>query len=324
MKPLYIVVIVIAALLILWGAYAYSATVTGENNYIDPEDVTPLDMAGGLYPDGSNYPTGEHMTNYISATNEIYPRNIAGDESTSGRIGFLSVGASNPVKEWDAFVSICISDPFVSEHIDFINGCIGGVSYEDMLSGTSAAGDYFSRLVKAAQAEGVTPEQIQAIWIKSDSLSLDMWSMSQDDYVNYFADQLSGVLQRLYTTFPNVKVVYTSGRNQPYLDETSDNWDKHGGPRAYFNQLGIREVIRRQSEGELITSGPDQECPVLIWVSPLYTDPHGCPNSYGHVWDSVDVVGDGVHPTDAGAEKVAQYLYTGFSADEHARKWLFA
>jgi len=327
MKTTHIIIaVVVLVFLYLYLSQKSEAANTFNNltgDYLMPEILTPLDISGGIFPNGSNYPAATQSQRILEATNAIKPLDENGNASPSGKIGFLAVGASNPVHEWNRFVDMALSDPATNEDTVYINGCIGGVSIEDMNSGQSAVGDYFAKLTNTVMAEGITPEQVQVIWFKSDCLSHEMWNMTQDEYIQYFADNFSITLQKLYDTFPNLQIVYTSGRNNPYVDETSDIYLSHGGPRAYFNQLGYREVMDRQVTGDadLISYGAGKKAPVLSWSTPLYTYPLGTANGSGHVWESVDVVNDGVHPTDSGQIKVATLLHNFFSTDTQAKRW---
>lgn len=327
MKTRTIILIAIAVAIILYFVYGKAATAAKINSltagYLMPENMTPLDVSGGLFPSGNNYPSATQATRILEATNAIRPLDENGNPSENGKIGFVACGASNPVKEWNAFTSLALASDNINPDLDFVNACIGAVSIEDMNSGTSPVGDYFARVINACAQEGLTPEQVQAIWFKSDCLTEDLWSMTEEEYVSYFADQVTALLQKMLITFPNLQIVYTSGRNYPFIDDTSDIYTRHGGPRAYFNQLGYREVMNRQTAGnvELIAYGSDKIAPVLTWSTPLYTYPHGTPNSYGHVWEESDVIGDGLHPTLSGEDKVADLLYTFFSTDEQAQKW---
>lgn len=310
-----IVVVIVILILIAVNAYANSAeqdSLTGDYQF--PVDTTPLDMASGLFPNGSNTATATIAANVLKLSNEITPLDSNGDPSPSGKIGFLGLGASNSSMEWSKLISILTADPTLNPDVEIVNGCVGGVSIEDMNTGASAVGDYFAKAAGYCESEGITPEQVQAIWFKSDCLTHDMWDMTQDEYIDYFADQLTQVRQKIADTFPNCKVIYTAGRNHPYVTESSDTYLSHGGPRAYYNQLGIRKAIELQESDAK---------PVLTWMNPLYTDPLGTPNSYGHVWLESDVSGDKLHPTEQGKTKVANYLINFFKNDVNAVKWLF-
>lgn len=324
-----IIAVVILVFLYLYFSSKAEAANTFNNltgGYIMPEIMTPLDISGGIFPNGSNTPSATQSQRILEATNAIKPLDENGNSSATGKIGFLAVGASNPVHEWNTFVDMAINDPYTNPNIVYINGCIGGVSIEDMNSGQSAVGDYFAKLANTVYAEGITPEQVQAIWFKSDCLSHEMWNMTEEEYIQYFADNFTQTLQKLYAAFPNLQIVYTSGRNNPYVDENSDVYLSHGGPRAYFNQLGYREVMDRQITGnaDLIAYGADKKAPVLTWSTPLYSYPLGTPNGSGHVWNASDVINDGLHPTESGQIKVATLLHNFFSTDTQAKKWYLA
>src|SRR5579885_755275 len=61
---------------------------------IDLGTGTYLGHIGGLYPDGSNYPSGQYDQDLYDACSSITTLDANGNYSPTGKIGFISIGAS--------------------------------------------------------------------------------------------------------------------------------------------------------------------------------------------------------------------------------------
>src|SRR5438034_10361553 len=58
---------------------------------------------GGLYPNGSNLPPAAHLDAALRQAAQIFPRDSAGNASSTGVIVMLSIGMSNTNQEFSVF-----------------------------------------------------------------------------------------------------------------------------------------------------------------------------------------------------------------------------
>jgi hypothetical protein len=81
---------------------------------------------GGLYGGGSNEMPEAHRAAYAKESQKIRPLDAEGNPSDSGKIGFITVGFSNPNLESVTFKRTADADSQKSAQVQIVNGCIGG------------------------------------------------------------------------------------------------------------------------------------------------------------------------------------------------------
>src|SRR3954463_8977462 len=64
----------------------------------------------GLYGDGENAPTAEHLKRAMEAAAKVVPLNADGKPAADGRIVLMSVGMSNTTQEFSRFVQLANGD----------------------------------------------------------------------------------------------------------------------------------------------------------------------------------------------------------------------
>jgi hypothetical protein len=121
------------------------------------------DDEGGLYPGGSNQAPSAHWLAGWTVAASVVPRGADGAPAeASGRIGLASIGMSNTSAE-SAALTLARSSPEVSARVVIVNGAQGGRPADDWAQPASAA---WSVLDQRLAAAGITPAQLQVVWIK--------------------------------------------------------------------------------------------------------------------------------------------------------------
>ena len=306
---------------------AASVSISAQTSY------TPIDLlgagqykgfSGGLYPNGGNTPPRAHATALEHVTIRMTPLDTAGIASPNGKIVLLLLGASSPTQEFPAFVAEATKLPNLNPKLMFVNGGQGGISLEKM---NDTSGRYFQNNVARALGDaGVSFNQVSVIWLKTGSLDGRGDTLTFPDAVYREQEQFIQLLQRIRTTFPNLRVVYVTGRNttqyvSPKPDD--DGLVKHLEPRAYYNSWVWKWLIEAQmneTDPRLDLHGDDRKAPLVAWAAPFWTNGASA-NSVGHTWLPEDVEADGVHPSPIGETKIGKLLATFFSTDPYTKQW---
>ena len=118
---------------------------------------------GGLYGDGENEPSPAHLQAAIKLADSIKPLNRFGFADPQGKVVLLSIGMSNTTQEFSAFKLLADADPEKSPSLLIVDGAQGGQAADSM--GQQRCPGLVSGGRSAAPA-GVTPEQVQVVWIK--------------------------------------------------------------------------------------------------------------------------------------------------------------
>jgi hypothetical protein len=177
-------------------------------------------------------------------------------------------------------------------------------------------------------AAGLTGNQVQVVWLKLPERNPDE-PFPVD--AETFADDLKLVLQSLHDNYPSVKIAYLSSRIYGgYGSELNPE------PWAYQHGFGNKWTIEAQIDGDPgLNPDPDQgtvQAPWIAWGPYIWANgagPDGVPGgepgrSDGLEWLCGDFREDGIHPSDAGAAKVASLIADFLHSDDTACLWYLA
>ena len=294
--------------------------VLGVDAWTDPQGISHI---GGLYPFGQNTPPAGHNKLICQANKNVYPRNGAGvRDDISGKIGFMVIGASNPMHIANIAEDMYYSDPQHNPKVVIVNNGQEGMSVDKMLT-TS----YFSGCLTNVAEHGLTAAQVQCVWFKTDTLEMDLDDLSFDDYVDAHMPAFCDALQRILIDYPNCKIIYFTGRHTTRY--ALAGYEKHFEPRAYYCNWIHKFLIEEQINGN-----PNYKCkgigavmPVLAWANPFYSNgPEE--NTFGYsVNESTFIpagdgaINNGVHLSDAGLEYAADYFLDFFFTNPYTKKW---
>jgi hypothetical protein len=252
---------------------------------------------GGLYPGGVNRPPKKYLRNANAASKRVKPIN--------GKIVLLSLGMSMASHEFSAFKRSADRDPQKNPSVVVVDGAQDGFDSRRARSQPAFWNNADQRLA----AEGVTPDQVQAVWLKEAVAGEDR-PFPKD--ARALQGDLRAIIRILRTRYPNVKLVYLSSRTYGGYAITGLNPE----PAAYDSAYAVRGIIQERIRGKL--KGPH-----LLWGPYLWTD-GAAGRLDGLVWACEDVEEDGTHPSRSGMQKVVTLLTTFFKTDPTAKRWYVA
>ena len=273
---------------------------------------TYLGAQGGLYRGGVNDPPTRHALAGRNMAGRVQPLDEAGRPDPAGQIVLLSVGISNAFQEFRRFIELAAADPLRSRSAVPVNGAQGGASARVWADPANEAwGVLDHRLAEA----GVTPAQVQVVWLKATNQGAGRWP----GWAETLASDLAAVTRNLHDRFPNLKILYASSRTYGGYDTGTLSPE----PAAYQSGFSVKWLIDRQIAGDPSLNfdparGP-VEAPWLGWGPYLWADGL-TPRSDGLRWECSDFE-EGVHPSASGEEKVARILLDFLHRDPTARLW---
>ncbi|MGI8981855.1 MAG: hypothetical protein ACR2FY_21705 [Pirellulaceae bacterium] len=277
---------------------------------------------GGLYGNGMNEPPEAHLASAIKATMRITPLGNEGKPDKNGKVVLLSIGMSNTTQEFSRFVELAKSEPKKSPSLVIVDGAQGGqaaIQWADPKADARRPGggtpwDVAEQRMKSA---GVTPEQVQVVWIKQALIQQGQYG-EHPKHTDRFAQELVKIVGLAKEKYPNLRVAYLSSRIYAGYAKTQLNPE----PYAYEGAFAVRKVIAAQIAGDKELDYKD--APILLWGPYLWANGEKPRKSDGLVYASGDLSGDGTHPSRSGQQKVAKLLLDFFTKDELAKTWFMA
>ena len=275
--------------------------------------------SGGLYGNGRNEPPEDHLASAIKATMRIAPLNAEGKPDKNGKVVLLSIGMSNTTQEFSQFVAIAKSEPKKSPSLVIVDGAQGGqaaIQWADpqpdqRRPGGGTPWDVAEQRLKSA---GVTPEQVQVVWIKQALIQQGQYG-EYPKHTDRFAQELIKIIGLAKENYPNLRVAYLSSRIYAGYAKTQLTPE----PYAYEGAFAVRKVIAAQIAGDKELDYKD--APVVLWGPYLWAQGEKPRKSDGLVYTPDDLGGDGTHPSKSGQQKVAKLLLDFFAKDELAKTW---
>jgi lysophospholipase L1-like esterase len=161
-------------------------------------------------------------------------------------------------------------------------------------------------------AAKVSPRQVQVAWVK---LANKGPSGSLEEHGRKLERDSLAVAQNAREKFPNLRIAYLGSRT--YGGYASGGLNPE--PYAYESAFPARWLIQRQVQGDAeLASG---KAPMLLWGPYLWAEGPKGRKIDALVWERSDFVGNGVHPSDTGRQKVAELLLGFLTTDPLAKSW---
>lgn len=274
---------------------------------------------GGLYPEGKNERPAAHEAAGLALAKQVQALDKEGKPSADGAIVLLSVGMSNTAQISQGFQKALAGEQDKNPRLVFVNGAQGGMTAaaiqdpEDNRTGTK----YWATVDDRLKVAGVSRAQVQVVWIKQADAGP---SQGFPAYAQKLQEELGRIAQLLPGRFPNIKLVYLSGRTYAGFAKTRLNPE----PYAYESGFSVKWLIEQQLKGEPAlnydaTKGP-VKAPWLSW-GPYLWDNGVVKRPDGYHPEESDFSGDGTHHAGPGVEKMGALLLQFFKTDSTARPW---
>ena len=283
------------------------------------------ESAGGLYGNGKNEPPSKHLKAALRIAGEIRPLDANGIPDERGKIVMISNGMSNTAMKFAAFIELTLADKDMAEDILLVNGARGKTTASDWADPENRKwqgdDDPWEWLRNRLREAGVTPNQVQVLWmLQADRQPGDFGEFPE--HTNILGENIKNILQRMKNEFSNLKIAYLSSRS--YAGYAVH--DLNPEPYAYESGFMVRNLIQRQIDGNAELNYSDQKgavkAPILLWGPYLWADGVNGRKTDDLVWLREDfTVGDGVHPSVSGRQKVANILLSFFKTGPTSASW---
>jgi hypothetical protein len=300
---------------------------------------------GGLYGGGENEPPPEHLEAALRESAKIRPLDKNGVSSEAGKIVILSIGMSNTTMEYSRFKEIADADPDKSPQVVVVDGAKGartgtawaldGLEFlakgeEQRLLGVLASagmnvkkgfGDTWTTVEQRLVAQGVSPQQVQVVWIKqAEAKPAQLGEFPQ--HATTLRKNLEDILIIAKHRYPNLRVAYLSSRIYGGYASTPLNPE----PYAYEGAFAVRWLIQDQMKGNpQLNYNPVKgpvKAPIALWGPYLWADGATPRKLDGLFYLPEDLSDrDGTHPADSARTKVANLLLNFLKTDPTAKPW---
>ena len=270
---------------------------------------------GGLYPGGANRPPRAHLDAGLRIARSIVPLDASGKPSADGRIAFCSIGMSNTTQETRSFLKLAAADGSVNPKVTLVDCAQGSMTASKI---RNPQNPYWRTVGARLRDAGVTPEQVQVVWIKEANGNPGDEPMA---YAKALFQEQVAILHILHDKMPNLKIAYVSSRIYGGWAGAPLNPE----PYAYVGGFATKWLIANQIAGNAdlnyeAAKGP-VNAPWVAWGPYLWADGLKGRRQDGLVWKREDVGPDGTHPSMPGREKVARMLLAFLKSDPTARLW---
>lgn len=272
---------------------------------------------GGLYGAGKNEPPAKHLEEALRQAKLIQPLDRKGQPAKDGKIILISIGMSNTTQVFSYFKKLADADAEKSPQMMIVDGAQGGMEAQAWAQPDKipkAGYDPWKMLDKRLTQNDVTPEQVQAVWIKQARAG----PARLGEFPKH-AQEMKGhmvvILNKLKERFPNLRLGYLSSRTYAGYATTQLNPE----PYAYESAFLVRWLIQDQIKEEPSLSL--EKAPLLLWGPYLWADGEKGRKSGDLVWRPEDFAPDGTHPNANGQKKAAELLLRFLKTDATAKIW---
>ena len=289
-----------------------------------PKDLVPLneltgkykEQDGGLYGGGKNEPPAEHAALARKAIAEIKPLDREGKPAADGKIALMSIGMSNTTMEFSAFVQSANADSRKAANVVIVDAAQGS---QDATAWATADAQPWKVAAERLQSLGITPAQVQAVWIKQ---ALKGPSAGFPSETERLRDRVREAVILAKQKYPNLRVAYLSSRIYAGYATTTLNPE----PYSYESAFAVRWLIEEQMRGAPALNADlakgEVKAPVLLWGPYLWANGAEPRKADSLVYQREDLTErDGTHPSDSGREKVAKLLLDFFTTNALAKTW---
>ena len=272
---------------------------------------TFMGYTGGLYPGGANTPSGQYATDLLEVSNSIVPIDKLGNASSTGKIVFISLGASIGGKNMIALKAKTINNPATNPQLLLLN-CNQGSGFASLNDILHPNGFYWFHVNDVITKQS-SYKQVQVIYLETD----DSARVRFPDKPLTVKNNIDSCLRLFKQKFPNVKVVYVLARTRTFGN--LKYWNKEPGP--YYFGWACKWAVEDQINGVAGTQykGANAVAPMITWGFYEWAD--SLPrNTDGFFWRSY-MTADGLHATSAYQDTLALRFQNFLLTDSCARIW---
>ncbi len=286
---------------------------------------------GGLFPGGVNTenPASSHFKKGRNFAKNLQPLDSLGNINYDGGVILMGgFGPSIPGHLMDEFVPIVrdTTDAVYKTNIcfDAINMSAGGKGLDYAIGIDSTK--YWSNMKNKITEKGYNVLQMQVGWIYFN----DKWDTAAEitfpDEPMQVADDLTIYLQLLKIYFPNMKIVFVSGRHYGgFCDTLMEQYAAISEPSSYYNNFAVKWLIERQITGDpdLRYFGINAKVPFITWGNYFWTNGAEPRITDGRNYPCEKFsLTDGYHLTDSTNVEDANYMMNFFYTSEFSKYYV--
>ena len=296
-----------------------------------------LGFEGGLYFDNNDVPSA-HAEFGSSTASQIQPLDTSGAPDPDGAIVLMSISMSNAAREWcrsitggtsgaegcepHTFMDQTINDSSISDNLVIVNGSRPKAALR--LWDSPDDEDYSRVATEVLPDFGLTEAQVQIVWVKAalkqEPTRPSLPNANADAYA--LEATIGDVVRALRERYPSLKQIFFTSRIYGGYAAPNRNSPE---PWAYETGFGTKWAIEAQIE-QRATGVMDQVTgnldgmPFMAW-GPYIWSYGDRPREDGLIWTRDLLRQDGIHPSEAGARIVADYLLDFFKTSPFTRCW---
>ena len=269
---------------------------------------------GGLYPGGTNSPSGAYATDLLSTSGNIIPLDSFGiPNATKGYVVFISMGASTGGKNMTALINKTNGNPLVNPKLKIMNGNqpAGEAPINYMIDPNSA---YWQHVGQVLNLHKSSYRQVQVIYLESDDSAR---TVKFPDRSNVIKTDLEAAFRTMKAKCPNLKVVYVLGRTRTF--NYGPPWNTE--PSPYHFGWACKWAIEDQINGVAGTQykGSNTVAPMITWGFYQWADSlaRKTDNFYWRRSES----SDGLHANTVGQDTLSTRFQKFLLTDPYASLW---
>jgi hypothetical protein len=271
---------------------------------------------GGLYPNGSNQPSGQYATDLMTVCTNIVPIDTFGNPSSVGKILFASIGGSTGGHNMKMLRSKTIGNPATNPDLKLIsfNNGTGEASLNSIMNPKS---DYWDHITQVLAGTKSSYRQVQILYLETDDSSKNIsWPFRP----TLIKDHLDSCLRVFKKKFKNIKLVYVLGRTRTFGAKAM--WNRE--PSPYYFGWGCKWAIEDQMNGTPGTKykGVHAVAPMITWGFYQWAD--SLPRKTDNFYWRYSETADGLHANFEGQDTLSSRFQNFLLTDPYAKNWYAA
>ena len=276
--------------------------------------TTYLGFTGGLYPDGTDTPSGQYASDLQSFASSIIPLDTFGNRSSKGVIGFITIGGSTGSILISALKRITKDNPATNPKLRLASGSDTGANIDEINDTISSK--YWPHVQAKLLKNGVHPRQVEVVYMETDDT---LQNLNFPFRPRELKKKFEECLRILKLKFPNLKLVYFLSRTTTFLPKAKNA--VIGEPAPYYNGWACKFTIEDQINGarSVAYKGKNAVAPLATWGWYEWSIPDQ-PREDGFIWTKDDT-SDGLHANQTGANKLATNFQNFLLTDPYASIW---
>jgi hypothetical protein len=278
---------------------------------------TFMGYVGGLYPGGFNRPfnTGDYDSDLFKICRKILPIDTFGNLSKTGKIVFISLGASTGGHNMRNLKAKTEGNPETDSSLLLLN-CNNGkrtASLNSQMDPNDPYWDHVTQIITGGAHSSY--RQVQVIYVEADDSSKTIITFPARALLVKL--DLQACFRVYKQKFPNLKVVYVLARTRTFGNQEMYNRE----PAPYYFGWACKWAIQDQINGVRGTAykGSNPVSPIVTWGFYQWADslPRKTDNFY---WRESETK-DGLHANDAGGDTLSTRFQNFLLTDRYAKQW---